>query len=687
MSNRRVDNLRRRFQGIVFGGDYNPEQWPRDVWDEDVALMKEAGVNLVSLGVFSWSALEINDGEFDFEWLDEAMDLLGANGISVNLATPNASPPPWLATQHPETLMVERDGTRVSVGSRGHFCPSSPMYRDRSRRMAHRLGERYASHPALAMWHIGNEYHSNCFCDYCDSNFRRWLQAKYENLAVLNERWGTTLWGQCYSDWSQVHLPKPVRGSVNPARELDFARFNSNLQKELFVAEKHILLSATPDVPVTTNFMQFFPLNDYHRWAPELDVVSFDSYPDPRRQDAFIRAAFNFDLMRSIGGGEPWYLLEQAANAVSQWSLNLVRQPGTARLGSYQALAHGADAIMFFQWRASRFGQEKFHSAMLPHGGTETRSWQEVRRLGNELRELKNLTGARSEADVAIVWDWENWWAVEGVAHPDNGFNYPATVMRHYAPLWKAGVGVDVITLDADLSAYKALIVPNQYAISPEQQAVVEKFIDNGGHVLISYFSGIVDHDDMVIANGYPGGLRSIIGAHIRELSPLVPEDAVKTSGEQDSGLPAVFSASSWQDDLVLESGHALAHYGDGYLQGQPAIVENLRGAGSATYLASEFDEAVMEAIVRRILDRAGTHRLQDAPLGVEVAERKNQAGTFLFLLNHSEAAAGLTLQRAGRDLITGDEYAANDPLHLSGRDVAVIFSPAPSARTRRGSP
>lgn len=674
----RMNTFRSRLPGVVYGGDYNPEQWPREVWQEDVRLMRAAGVRLVSLGVFSWAMLEPADGEFDFSWLDEIMDLLWANGIHVNLATPNAAPPPWLATDFPEILSVDRQGVRHGIGSRGHFCPSSPVYRDRSRRIATKLAERYGSHPALAMWHIGNEYHSDCYCDRCDERFRGWLQGRYGTLDELNHRWGTAFWSQRYGDWSQVHLPRPVRGSVNPSRELDFSRFTSDLLLELVTLERDLLHGVTPDVPATTNFFGC-RLTDSHRWAKELDVIAFDCYPDPGKPHSMSVAAFQYDLMRSLGGGRPWMLMEQAAGAVSQWRTNQVKQPGRMRLGSYQAVAHGSDAVMFFQWRASRQGQEKFHSAMLPHGGEKTRTWQEVKALGNELRAIDEIATARTSAQVAIVWDWQNWWAVEGCAHPDNAFDYRDTVARHYRALWNSQVAVDVVTLDDDLSPYRVLVIPNQYLMTRQHSAAVRRFVEDGGHLVVSYFSGIVDEDDRIVEGGYPGALREVIGAHVQEFSPLPAEATVpvQAAAEQSALTGFLATASLWQDDLETETARPLAVYRKGHLAGKAAVVEHELGQGRAVYVGTRLDDDALEALVRHVLDRAEVRPVHAAPRGVEVTERQTLTSTYLFLLNHRQDKATVTLDRSGTDLITGRRLEAGQTLVLDAADVAVVRSPS----------
>ncbi len=664
--------FRRRLSGIVYGGDYNPEQWPREVWQEDVRLMREAGVSLVSVGIFSWSRLEPADGKYEFGWLDEVLDLLAANQISVNLATPNASPPPWLAEEHPQTLPVDDRGVRVGVGGRGHFCPSSEVYRDRSRRIARKLAERYADHPALAMWHVGNEYHGQCYCDSCDERFREWLLLRYGSLDSLNLHWGTAVWGQHYGGWSQVHVPRQSRGWMNPGRRLDFHRFASDVLLELFVAERDLLREFTPPVPVTTNFFAFHRGVDARRWAREVDVVAFDMYPDPGKPESMIEAAFQFDLMRSIGSGAPWLLMEQATGAVSQWKTNLRKPPGRMRLGSLQAVAHGSDAVMFFQWRAARYGQEKFHSAMVPHGGTGTGTWQEVVQLGRELPRLTDVTTERVSADVAIVFDWENWWAVEGEAHPVNTFDYRDTVIRHYRALWHQQVAVDVVSLDEDLSGYKVVVVPNQYLMPAARSAAVRRYVDGGGHLLVSYFSGIVDEDDAIVENGYAGALREVIGVQVRELSPLAEDASVavrSVAGTTLLGSTFSASATQWQDELVPEGAQVVAEYGEGSLAGQPAIVDHERGRGRALYVGTRLDDEALSTVVRAVLDRAGVGPVHQAPRGVEVAER----GDCLFFLNHGSAKAEITPDRSGTELLTGSPVKVGEPLALDPGGVAVV--------------
>lgn len=409
---------------IWYGGDYNPEQWPREVWDEDVRLMQRGGVNLATVAVFSWARLEPRPGEYDFAWLDDVLDTLHAGGIRVDLATATASPPPWMAKQHPETLPVTEHGVRLGVGSRQQYCPSSPVYRARALRLVERMVERYAGHPALELWHVNNEYGchvSHCYCDVSAAAFRTWLESRYGSIDELNRAWGTAFWSQRYDAFDEVEPPRAAPSFRNPTQLLDFDRFSSDELLACYRAEVEVIRAGS-DVPITTNFMGFFKAVDYWEWAKHVDVVSDDTYPDPADPDSPAYAAMVRDLMRSLGGGAPWLLMEQSPSAVNWRARNAPKAPGQMRAWSFQSVARGADGILFFQWRQSKAGSEKFHSGMVPHGGTDTRVWREIEQLGGELRDLSapdiGLEGSSVPASVAIALDWDSWWAIEQPASP-----------------------------------------------------------------------------------------------------------------------------------------------------------------------------------------------------------------------------------------------------------------------------
>ncbi|MEV4013743.1 beta-galactosidase [Nonomuraea angiospora] len=666
----RLDAFRNRIGGFAYGGDYNPEQWDPAVWREDVRLMREAGVNIVSLGVFAWASLEPEPGKYEFGWLDEIMDLLHENGISVNLATPTAAPPVWLTHLHPEVFPVMADGERFGFGNRLHYDPSSPIYREYAANITTKLAERYSFHPALAMWHISNEYGPTAYNEAASANFRRWLQRRYGDLETLNEAWYTRFWSQRYTDWDQVEVPHIPRTWMNPARRLDFKRFTSDALLECYIAERDIVRSFRDDIPVLTNFMRFFKHADYWKWAPEEDAVALDIYPNPADADSHVSAAFQYDLFRSLKGGQPWLLMEQAASAVSQWQLNIVKEPGRMRLGSLQAVSRAADSVMFFQWRAGRGGQERFHSAMLPHSGPDSRTFREIVDLGREMKLLAPVAGTTSRAEIAILFDWDGWWGLEETAGlPRQDLSYPDTVMRHYTPLWSNNHPVDVVSASSSLDGYKVLVVPNAYLIGDEGVRRITEFAENGGTVVMSFFSGVVDECNRVRPDGYPGAFRQLIGAKVDEYWPARPHEVF--SVEFPDGRRT--TSTWWRDDLHLETGTALATYGDGLLAGRAAVVENRFGAGRVVYFATLLEQAAFDAELLAAVSAAGVRSpFPQAPAHVECAVRGDEEHEYVFLLNHSgELGASVPFEGEGTDLLTGQ--AVSGPVELAPLGAAVI--------------
>ena len=648
-----LDPLTREL-GLLFGCDYNPEQWPREVWREDVALMRAAGVNLVTVGVFSWALLEPRPGEFELGWLGDVLDLLHSNGIAVDLATPTASPPAWLGVRWPETRAVTAEGVRFSHGSRNHFCPTSPVYRDRALAVAGALVDRFGSHPAVRMWHIDNEYGQVCHCDLCGAQFQIWLQRRYGTLDDLNRAWGTAFWSQHYDDWAEIIPPRAAPYLINPTQTMDYRRFASDQLLALYLEQRDLVHRLAPGTPVTTNFMGFHRPTDYWQWAAELDVVADDSYGDPADEDSALRQSLAHDLMRGLGGGAPWILMEQAAGAVNWRPHNLPKTPSRMRLDSLRAIARGADGSCFFQWRQSAFGAERFHSALVPHAGPQTRLHRAVSAHGAELRLLNRVVGTRVEARVAFVFDWSSWWAAEEPASPSDRLKVMNQLLAYYRPLWRAGVAVDVVHPGADLSGYDLVVAPQLYLVADEEARNLRGVVERGGVLLIGPFSGVADVDAHIRLGRFPVPFADLIGGSGEEYCPL-PDDGVPVRSVELGD----FVSTVWGERLRLDDGEAVATFAGGDLDGSPAVLR--RGAptgGEGWYVGTVPPQHVLDEIVDRCLRSAGVVGAigrppgENPPLpdGVEAVRR----GDALFLLNVTGEERSVALTGVHQDLLTG---------------------------------
>ncbi|MFD7655471.1 beta-galactosidase [Actinosynnema sp. NPDC059797] len=648
-------------RGLAWGADYNPEQWPEPVWAEDVALMRRAGVNLVSAGIFSWALLEVEEGRYEFGWLDRVLDRLHDGGVRVDLATATAAPPPWLTGAYPEVLPETADGVRLSHGSRQSYCPTSGVYREKAVALARALAGRYRDHPALAAWHIGNEYGCHvprCYCDRCAVAFRAWLRARHGDLDALNEAWGTAFWSQRYTSWDHVLPPRATPALGNPGQLLDFDRFSSDALLELFKAERDVLREVTPDVPVTTNFMVTWTFGalDYWKWAAEVDFVSNDHYTRAEDPERHVELAFSADLVRGLAGGRPWLLMEHSTSAVNWQRRNLAKLPGELRRNSFQHVARGADGTLFFQWRQSRAGAERYHSAMVPHAGPDTKVFREVERVGAEYARLAELVGSTVDAPVALVYDWESRWALEQPAHPTADFSYQDNALALYRALWRAGVTVDFVPPGADLSRYAAAVLPALYLV--DDATPYERYVEGGGRLLVTYLSGVTDGRGHVHLGGHPGAFRDLLGVRTEEFFPLGEGAAVSL----DDGS----SARVWTEDLRAEGARVLASYVDGPLPGVPAVTRNDRGAGAAWYLACGLGGDGLDRLVQDVLDHAGVPR--GVP-GVEVVRRRGErAGapvSWLVAVNHGGGDA--ELPAVGVDLLSGERVTGRAVVPAGG--------------------
>ncbi len=669
--------------GIAFGGDYNPEQWPEEIWPQDVALMKQAGVTVVTVAVFAWARLSPEPGVFEDGWLRRVLDLLHDNGIAVDLATATASPPPWLVRAHPEIRPVDAHGTRWEIGSRQTWCPSSPVFREHAVGLARTMAERFGNHPAVVMWHVSNElgnHNGSCYCDVSAAHFRRWLRLRYNDIDVLNLAWGTDFWSQHYSSFDEIAPPSVTSAFGNPGHLLDWRRFCSDALLELYLAEKAILREVTPTIPVTTNFLVATGPGvvgpgdcDYALWAPHQDVVSNDHYLiglgtaelAPR-----LHLEFSADLTRGLAGGRPWWLMEHSTSAVNWQPVNRAKAPGEMERNSLAHVARGADAVCFFQFRQSVIGAEKYHSAMLPHAGVDSRRWREVCLLGALLGRLGEVAGAVVQAPAVVLVDWESAWACQQQAHPSELVQHFDLAMQAHRAIARSGTGCAVMGLDADWAGYQIIVVPAAVLLSADHVQRLTSAAASGAQVLVTYFSGIADRSNRVITGGYPGMLRDMLGVRTEEFFPLGPLQTIRW----DDGTVS----TRWTEDASAAAGtEVVARYVDGPVPGAAALTRRPIGRGSAWYLSSDPDPAGFAGVLARVMAAAGTSPAVQLPAAhpaviageVDVVRRSSSAGSWLFAVNHSDL--GIDIPSDGWDLVA--QQAVTGVLALPAGGYAVV--------------
>ncbi len=625
---------------MAFGGDWNPDQWPRDVWRHDLELMRRIGVNLVSLPVFAWPQLEPRDGAYSTAWLAEILDALAEAGIGVALATATATPPAWLVRAHPEMLPVRADGVRLGFGSRQSYCPSSEVFRAKVAALTTMMATEFGGHPALRLWHVSNEYGdhvSRCWCDACAAGFRRWLLRRHGSLAGINEAWGTKVWGQVYTDVDQIDPPRVTPGPDNPARLLDFERFSSDNVLDLFRLELDILAELTPGVPRTTNFMGIFRDLDYWRFAAAEDVVSNDAYPYPADGAGHTDIALSYGLMRSLKD-RPWLLIESAPSAVSWREVNVPKTPGQLRADALQAVAHGSDGTMFFQWRAARTGPERFHSALLGHRGEASRSFAEAAELGADLAALAPVVGSRVRSSVAIVVDWDTIWALRPDASLPAARSWHDEARRYHAALHSLGLAVDSVDAPGtDLSRYAVIVAPTLYVTTDAQAAALASYVRGGGTLVVGPFSGVVDDRERVHPGGPPGPLRDLLGVEVDEHWPLV--DAEAQIVQFASG--ARTTPHDWAEWIeVADDVDILAHYDGRPLHDRPAITRRSFGAGVAYYVSAGLSLDALTPWLHQVCAEAGIDVRMSANPSVEVVTRTDGETDHVFVLNHAPIPA-----------------------------------------------
>ncbi|MBY9079883.1 beta-galactosidase [Paenibacillus sp. HN-1] len=676
---------------MMHGADYNPDQWLHDpqVLEEDIRMMKLAGCNVMAVGIFSWSMLEPEEGVFEFGWLDQVLDRFAANGIYAWLATPTGARPAWMSEKYPEVLRVEKNRVRNLHGMRHNHCMTSPVYREKTTIINSRLAERYSDHPAVIGWHISNEYGGECHCDYCQEAFRGWLKKKYGTLEALNMAWWTKFWSHTYTSWSQVESPSPHGESMVHGQNLDWRRFVSDQTIDFYKHEIVPLKAANPNLPCTTNFMDWFYGLDYREFAKEVDVISWDAYPTwhEAASEGNIASwfAFNHDMFRTLKH-KPFMLMESTPSLTNWQPVSKLKKPGMHKLSSLQAVAHGSDTVQYFQWRKSRGASEKFHGAVIDHAGHEhTRVFRDVAELGQTLAGLTEVVGTTVPAEAAILADWDNRWAVNDAQGPRNGgLHYEQTVLQHYRALWEMGVPTDIVGSNDDFSAYKLLILPMAYLLRESTGEAIDKFVQSGGTLVVTYWSGVVDENDLTYLGGFPGPLRQTVGVWAEEIDGLHDDQSNRLVMGEGADFGGEFEIRELCELIHTEGAEALAVYGDDFYAGRPALTVNHRGEGKAYYLAARVsDPAFYEAFYGGLVKEAGVLRSLDAelPKGVTAQLRTDGEHEYVFLLNFSGRTGKVELGGEAFTDAESGEAVSGGTLELPLYGVRILKRPAPARK------
>lgn len=654
---------------MLHGADYNYEQWLEypDILDRDFELMKLAHCNVMSIGIFSWAMLEPVEGEYTFDWLDRLMDRLGENEIGAILATPSAARPSWLSQKYPEVRLIDSHGRRQPHQLRHNHCPTSPVYRQKVRQINTLLAERYATHPALMMWHISNEYGNyNCRCQRCLHAFREWLQARYGSLEALNKAWWTTFWSHRYSDWSQI---EPVDPS-NHGLMLDWTRFISDQVLDFYQEEIRPMRELTPDIPITTNFMRPNVGLDYWAFAPRLDVISWDSYPrwHSDQDDIQVAAltAYYHDLHRSFKQ-RPFLLMESTPSVTNWQGISRPKRPGMHQLSSLQAVAHGANSVQYFQWRQGRGGSEKFHGAVVSHAGHEqTRVFQEVTAVGEILSQLDGVTGAINQAETALIYDFQNEWALNLAELPNSDDkNYQARCLAHYRPFWQQSITVDIINSTiADLSAFKLIIAPMLYLVPKGVAEKLTAYVEAGGTLVTTYLTGVVNESDLVFLGGAPGPLTELLGIWVEETDAFFAQQKQTVQLVGGFALPQPrYQVQQYADLIHLKGADVLATYEHDFYAGTPALTCHQFGQGKCYYLAARYENAFLLDFYRWLAKELGlaTAVAHPLPYGVSAQVRASEKERFIFLMNFNARPQQIQLAASGYDDVLSGQAVVDE--------------------------
>lgn len=664
---------------LIHGADYNPEQWLKDkdiIWKRDMELAQGAGINSFSVGIFAWALLEREEGVFDFSWLDEVMDMLAGNGIKAILATPSGARPPWMAEKYPEVLRTDNNRLKSPYGGRHNHCLSSPVYREKVRIINAKLAERYKDHPALAMWHISNEYGGECHCEICQRRFREWLRERYLTIDKLNDAWWGAFWSHNYTGFDQISSPtSPSWLGENEQHGLKLAwkRFVSYQHCDFLDNEAAPLREITPNIPITTNMMDLFPTINYFELARHIDRASWDNYPEwtgsKNDYKAAIRPAFNHELQRSLKDGMPFMMMESSPSAVNWQEVNSLREPGTVLLQGLQAVALGSDSVLYFQFRKSRGSFEKFHGAVVDHEGSEnTRVYKEVAEVGKALEKLAEVAGTGVKAETALLFDWENRWALNDARFGAQEKKYEEAVLRSYEALKRLGVQVDIVDETKELEKYKVVIGDMAYMLRGDFAARVKRFVHDGGTYIGTYASGYVNGEDLCFLGGFPGPLSEMFGVWAEELD-ILPSGAKCYLDYHGTD----YETLDWCEVIHSKGADVIGKYADAstrFYRDTPALTMNAYGDGTAYYLAARMQTDFLIDFYRDALTLAGVET-HDMPLGIMRSVRSDGENQYLFLMNFYPEDNEAELDGSYTDLLTGK--AESGKVTLKSRQVMCL--------------
>jgi len=666
---------------VLYGGDYNPEQWSIEERNRDMELLPQAGIDTVTLNVFSWAKLQPSEEVYDFSDLDRIVDMVSQKGMNICMATSTAAHPAWMARKYPDILRTDIDGRKHNFGSRHNSCPNSPTYKKYAPLLAKKLAERYGNRSNILAWHISNEYGGLCYCDNCKKAWRQWLKNKYKTIENLNEKWNTAFWSHTYYDWEDIQIPSHISERWNYDRTnmqiqtIDYYRFNTEGIVNMYRMEVDAIHSVLPDAKVTTNLMSTYPELDYNKFAPYMDFISWENYPSPN--DSYTRVAFNHEVMRGLKRDKPFCLMEQTPSVTNWQPYNSLKRPGVMRLMSYQAVAHGADTVLFFQMRRSRGCCEKFHGAVIDHyPSAETRVFRETAALGKELKLLSDkFIGSLEKTEAAILFDWNCMWGVMFSSGPSVDFKYTDEVYKYYDAFCKQNIPVDVISPDQSLDKYKVVIAPALYMISKENAEKIQRFVQNGGTFLTTVMSGMTDENDLVTDKGYPGELRKVCGIWAEETDALLPgkpNSVVIKDGALKGEYPAVILA----DIIHPDTAETIAVYGSDFYQGTPVITKNSFGQGKAWYVGTcaDRDNGLLEKLILSITDEAGIKPVLPSVKDIEVTQRVSSDGKkFIFILNQGTEDKKINIPFEAEELLTSASVKAGDDLMIKAKDVLIL--------------